>query len=195
MKVNQEAFKYQIPLQTADGTIRIRRILPWEEKEQMAQDYAAAAIVFDEEGGIAYEGYNAELIRSFLILRYYTDIDLKESDTPQGRYEVYDAVASYELWPQIVEVVAEDLAQVDRIACRIVDAAKCSFERKHALEHQIGKLLKGLLGTESLTETISKAEGLNSKLIEMLGILHRSPALYTGVPLARKAYPESNAEN
>jgi hypothetical protein len=68
-------------------------------------------------------------------LRYYTDIDLKGSDTPQGRYEVYDAVTSYELWPQIVEAVAEDLAQVDRIACRIVDAAKCSFERKHALEH------------------------------------------------------------
>ena len=36
MKVNQDAFKYQIPLQTADGTIRIRRILPWEEKDQMA---------------------------------------------------------------------------------------------------------------------------------------------------------------
>lgn len=33
-------------------------------------------MAFDEEAGIAYEGYNAELSRAFLILRYYTDLDL-----------------------------------------------------------------------------------------------------------------------
>ena len=109
-------------------------------------------MVCDEETGIAYAGYNAELTRAFLILRYYTDLEL--DDTPQGRCAAYDAIASRGLWPKIMGIVEDDLADVDGIAYKL--------------------------------ESIARAEGLNSKLIDMLGALRSSPAVRAGVPLARK---------
>ena len=51
-------------------------------------------MVFDEAAGVAYESYNAELIRAFLILVHYTDLDLSAYDTPEGRYAAQDAVAA-----------------------------------------------------------------------------------------------------
>ena len=72
-------------------------------------------MVFDEVAGVAYESYNAELIRAFLILVHYTDLDLSEYDTPEGRYAAQDAVASYGLWQKILDIVEQDVNNVDAI--------------------------------------------------------------------------------
>ena len=126
-------------------------------------------MVFDEESGIAYEGYNADLIRAFLILVHYTDLDLTDYDTPQGRYELYDMIASHGLWPEIMDIVDGDMADVDGICLKLQASARHNFERKRSLEYRFGKVFESLLGTENLAETVAKAEGLNSKLIDMLG--------------------------
>ena len=129
-------------------------------------------MAFDEEAGIAYEGYNAELSRAFLILRYYTDLDLTPYDTPQGRYEICDIIASHGLWPRIMEIVGEDISGVNAIIRRLEEAARRNFERKYSLE--------------SLVENIAKAESLNSRLIDMLGALRASPSVKAGVTLAKR---------
>lgn len=145
-------------------------------------------MVFDESG-IAYEGYNAELIRAFLILIHYTDLDLAEYDTPQGRYDVYDMIASHGLWKEIIEIMDEDMADVDAICVHLQSAARRSFERKHSLEYRAGKVYESLLGTEDLAGTVAKAEGLNSKLIDLFGLLQRqqTPVGPAGMRLAKKA--------
>lgn len=132
--------------------------------------------MFDEKLGLAFEGYNAELLRAFLILVHYTDLDISQYDNPQGRYDVYDAIASYGLWAQIMEIVDEDMADVDSIIHRLQRSAKANFERQHALSHKVGQVFESLLGTENLTETVEKAEGLNSALIDMLGALQKEKA-------------------
>ena len=51
------------------------------------------------------------------------------------------------------------------------------------------KTFQSLLGTEDVTETIARAEGLNSKLIDMLGALQReqaNPVKAGGLHLAKK---------
>ncbi len=47
-------------------------------------------MIFDEKNGVACEGYNAELIRAFLILVHYTDLNTAEYDTGEGRQTLYD---------------------------------------------------------------------------------------------------------
>ena len=138
-------------------------------------------MVFDEENGIAYEGYNAELIRAFLILTHYTDMDVSEFDTPQGRYDLYDIIASHGLWKEIMEIVDDDMADVDGIIFDLQNAARRSFERKHSLEYRAGKVFESLLGTENLAETLAKAEGLNSKLIDMMGAFGHKQAGNSGI--------------
>lgn len=125
-------------------------------------------MVFDEELGLAYEGYNAELIRAFLILVHYTDLDLTELDNPEGRYTAYDAIASHGLWNKIMAIVDEDMADVDNICMRLESSARRTFERRHSMDYRLGKTFASLLGTEDLMETVAKAEGLNTKLIDML---------------------------
>ena len=137
-------------------------------------------MVFDEAAGVAYESYNAEQIRAFLILVHYTDLDLAEYDTPEGRYAAQDAVASHGLWRKILDIVEQDVNNVDAIAARLRDSAKYCFERQHSLEYRLAKVFEALLGTEDLMETIAKAEDLNSKLIDMLGAVRKQPAPMAG---------------
>lgn len=68
------------------------------------------------------------------------------------------------------------------------NAARRNFERKHSLEYRAGKVFESLLGTENLAETLAKAEGLNSKLIDMMGAFQRqqAPVGLGGMRLARK---------
>lgn len=147
-------------------------------------------MIFDEKKGIAFEGYNADLIHAFLVLVHYTDLDTSAFDTAEGRQELFDIIATHGLWESIMEIVEDDLEDVDCISARLETSARRSFEHEHSLHFQVLKTFQSLLGTEDVTETIAKAEGLNSKLIDMLGTLQReqaNPVKAGGLQLAKKA--------
>ena len=147
-------------------------------------------MIFDEKKGIAFEGYNADLIHAFLVLVHYTDLDTSVFDTAQGRQELFDIIATHGLWESIMEIVEDDLEDVDCISARLETSARRSFEHEHSLHFQVLKTFQSLLGTEDVTETIAKAEGLNSRLIDMLGALQReqaNPVKAGGLQLAKKA--------
>ena len=147
-------------------------------------------MIFDEKKGIAFEGYNADLIHAFLVLVHYTDLDTSVFDTAQGRQELFDIIATHGLWESIMEIVEDDLEDVDCISARLETSARRSFEHEHSLHFQAMKTFQSLLGTEDVTETIAKAEGLNAKLIDMLGTLQReqaNPVKAGGLQLAKKA--------
>lgn len=146
-------------------------------------------MIFDEKKGIAFEGYNADLIHAFLVLVHYTDLDTSVFDTAQGRQELFDIIATHGLWESIMEIVEDDLEDVDCISARLETSARRSFEHEHSLHFQVLKTFQSLLGTEDVTETIAKAEGLNSRLIDMLSALQReqvNPVKAGGLQLARK---------
>ena len=141
-------------------------------------------MIFDEKIGIAFEGYNAKLIRAFLILVHYTDLDTTQFDTGEGRQTLYDILATHDMWPDIMGIVDEDMADVDNICMQLESSARRNFEHTHSLQYQVLKTI------QSITETIAKAESLNSKLIDMLGALQReqaSPVKAGGLQLAKKS--------
>ena len=108
----------------------------------------------------------------------------------EGRQELFDIIATHGLWESIMEIVEDDLEDVDCISARLETSARRSFEHEHSLHFQVLKTFQSLLGTEDVTETIAKAEGLNSKLIDMLGALQReqaNPVKAGGLQLAKKA--------
>ena len=145
-----------------------------------------ASTVFDEKRGIAYTGYNADLIRAFLILVHYTDLNTAEYDTPEGHYTLYDVIATHDLWPDILKIVQDDMTLVDMISMQLSTSARHGFEREHSLDYQTLKTFQSLLGTEDIAATIAKAEGLNTKLIELLGAVQKSPATVSPLQFAKK---------
>ena len=147
-------------------------------------------MIFDEKTGMAFEGYNAELIRAFLILVHYSNLDTTQYDTGEGRQELYDILATHDMWDDILGIVETDMEDVDNIIMRLETSARRNFEQTHSLQFQVLKTFQSLLGTEDATETIAKAESLNSKLIDMLGALQReqsSPVKAGGLQLAKKS--------
>ena len=147
-------------------------------------------MIFDEKIGIAFEGYNAELIRAFLILVHYTDLDTTPYDTGEGRQALYDILATHDMWPDIMGIVDEDIAEVDNICMRLESSARRNFEHTHSLQYQVLTTIQSILGTENVTETIAKAESLNGKLIDMLGALQReqiSPVKTGGLQMAKRS--------
>lgn len=189
MTADMSKFEYTYAL-TLDGEeFHVRPMIPYAEKEQMALDFISAIVIFDEKKGIAFEGYNADLIRAFMILVHYTDLDTASYDTVDGRQTLYDIIATHGLWPEIMSVIEDDLEDVDSITMRLEHSARRNFEQAHSLQYQVLKTFQSLLGTEDVTETIAKAEGLNGKLIDMLGALQReqaSPVKAGGLQLAKK---------
>ena len=146
-------------------------------------------MIFDEKIGIAFEGYNAELIRAFLVLVHYTDLDTTQYDTGEGRQTLYDILVTHDMWDDVMGIVEEDMADVDSICMRLESSARRNFEYTHSLQYQVLKTIQSILGTEDVTETISKAESLNSKLIDMLGALQREQTSHVkagGLQLAKK---------
>ena len=109
-------------------------------------------MIFDEKKGIAFEGYNADLIHAFLVLVHYTDLDTSAFDTAEGRQELFDIIATHGLWEGIMEVVEDDLEDVDCISARLETSARRSFEHEHSLHFQVLKTFQSLLGTEDVTE-------------------------------------------
>ena len=114
----------------------------------------------------------------------YTDLEIAEYDTPTGRPELCDMIASHGLWGKIMGIIEEDLKQVNGICDLLVYGARKTFEQKHSLEYRMNKVFASLLGTEDLAETIAKAEGLNSKLIDLFGMVRneeKKPGEGTGL--------------
>ena len=147
-------------------------------------------MIFDEKVGIAFEGYNAELIRAFLILVHYTDLDTTPYDTGEGRQTLYDILATHDMWADILGIVDEDIADVDNICMRLESSARRNFEHTHSLQYQMLKTVQSILGTEDVTETRAKAESLNGNLIDLLGALQHeqaSPVKAGGLQLAKKS--------
>ena len=79
-----------------------------------------------------------------------------------------------------MDIVDADMDDVDVIAYKLGSSARRSFEEKRSLSRMLMKTFGALLGTEDLTQTVAKAEALNSKLIDMLGAVQKQPVANTG---------------
>ena len=129
--------------------------------------------MFDEETGTVYEGYNKDLITLVHIVNRYTDIDVSNYDTPEGRYELYDILDSTGALERIHDIIDYDLDKVDEIYDAIVHGVKLTYERSHSLSHQIKQTLGSILGNEDIADTFAKALDVNAGLIDMMGAMKR----------------------
>lgn len=156
-----------------DIEIHFRRVLPRKAKTWMALDLAEAALVFDEDTGVVYEGYTYELVRVVLMMRYYTDFDMDLYEGEEGWYQLHDLLESHGVLDSLNEVLAPDMWEVEKIYRHIKDAAAATFEKEHSLAHKVMKSFGSLLGTDDLMTSIAHAGTINSSMIEMLGALQK----------------------
>lgn len=151
-----------------DKEVHYRRVLPRKAKTWMALDMAEMGLVFDEDAGLVYEGYTSELILVVLMVKYYTDLDVSAYEGEEGWYQLYDLLESHGVLDQLYLELAADLGLVKEVYRQIKKAATKTFEKKHSLDYLMSKSFGSLLGTEDIMTSVAQAEGVNTRMIDLL---------------------------
>ena len=129
---------------------------------------AAASFVINEEDKVCYESYKRLLIETFLLTKYYTNVDVSEYESEEGYKKLYDYLTFNELYDPIMEACRVDhWRHVDEIAWRLKDAATTSYEKKNSLGYKLEQTFGFLFTGEDLTDQIAAAEDVNGKMIDM----------------------------
>lgn len=163
-------------LTLGDMQIQYRRVLPYKAKTWMAIDMAERSLVFDEERGVAFEGYTHEAVTIACMMEYYTDLDMAAYADEEGMYALVDLLVSHGALDILWDELSEDLYHVRRIYEAIRASAIRSFEHGLTLDHLIRKSFGFLFTGEDITETLAKADGVNNTMVELLGAFMKQQA-------------------
>lgn len=142
--------------------------IPYADKRAFAEEQVSKTQVQDEQLGICYSSPAYHMIRKYLFIKYYTNIDVSTvADDETGYETVYDFADSYGLFDQeIMKACEADQDMVDSIAAGTDWALVKTFEAAHSL----GNMVKPLLNT-SVDTNNSETKELIEKLIDMKGAL------------------------
>ncbi len=177
-----------------DGVqVKVRNYLPYAEREEAAAEYAARAlIVADEENGIAYDSYRIDIEADYMMVKYYTNIDVDGIPTE----DVFDYAKRTGLLDKIKLVTNDDTYLTLAMGDKMVFAATTAIEKRGSLPYFIKNRMGYLLDAEKTAETLAQAEDLKEKMIDILGAVkerdmmksvQKKPAVIPGgVNLAKK---------
>lgn len=154
-----------------DGaTVYVKHCLPYEEKERFAIEWATLTFAVNEETSVVYIAYNQDLVKTFLTVKYYTNIDVSDYDKNDRWHEVYDYVLFNGLLDDINTVVQKDMDLIQSIYYRMYSVMDETERVANSLSHKIKKSFSSILTDEDITETLAKSEIINEKMIDMLGV-------------------------
>lgn len=116
---------------------------------------------------MCYRTYQQHLLDSYLIAKYYTNIDT-DGMTEEEYAKLFDYLVYNDLYAALMEAVEGDYMQfVYNIAYRLITAAMERFGKTNSLEYKVGKTFGFLFTGEDLTDQIANAENVTGKLIDM----------------------------
>lgn len=177
-----------------DGVqVKVRNYLPYAEREEAAAEYAARAlIVADEENGIVYDSYRIDIEWDYVMVKYYTNIDVDGVPTE----DVFDYAKRTGLLDKIKLVTVDDTYLTLAMGDKMVYAATTAVEKRGSLPYFIKNRMGYLLDAEKTADVLAQAEDLKEKMIDILGAVkehdamksaQKRPTVITGgVSLAKK---------
>lgn len=177
-----------------DGAqVKIRNYLPYAEREEAAAEYAARALVVaDEENGIVYDSYRIDIEWDYVMVKYYTNIDVDGIPTE----DMFDYAKRTGLLETIKEIAGEDVYLTLSIGDKMAYAVTTAIEKRGSLPYFIKNRMGYLLDAEKTAGVLAQAEDLKEKMIDILGTVkehdamksaQKRPTVITGgVNLAKK---------
>lgn len=148
--------------------------IPYTEKEELAQKLVLGTVICDPEG-IGYISYRYELIRMFLIVQYYTNIDTSDWDTEDGRANIFDYMTQYgDDYRNRYEKMCEDeefkadIGIVDEIFSRMASSIIMKHEHTSTLSYRIGVTFGSILGNNDIIKTQAESREVNESLIQLI---------------------------
>ena len=170
MKVNfdMEFEKTTKTIQDKNGNdVVIWNWIPYGEKEALVQELTGYILNADDDLGVCYEVLNYDLFYNYVIVKYYTNIDVEDIQDIDGFRKLYDycdknGFIGYD----IDDFLNDDLCTINRMIVRYKHTIMSLYEEQHSLSN----IVKKLLGTDFDANNAETRE-LIEKLIDMKGAL------------------------
>lgn len=161
VKINWNVdYNETVELTARDGEVfHVKKRIPFEQKISMADEYAVL-VVSQEPDGFAFETPFGDAMMNYLILKYYTDVELHEDDNIGW---IADYFIETELAAAIEEAVGDDLYAAKSMCWDAAHIAVESWRDAHSL--------KGVLSRYTDDETLAelaKTRELNDELIGLM---------------------------
>lgn len=148
--------------------VTVKHHIPIEEKNQMARDLIDATTFIDDEMKIVQKSYMEDVSALYLIIMYYTNIDLIDVVPTM----LYDWMTYHpDIWDQIRHIVNEDYKIVYRMYCVLKHGITQRYDKENSLSTAVMKTFGFMLNGEDITETLAKSSEISDKMIDVVGQL------------------------
>lgn len=159
-----------VKIDGANGmSIEVKKQIPYDEKESFSLQYALYRNVEDTENEIMYDNYKNLLIKTMLIAKYYTNINVAELKDESDWAMMFDVLTSNDLYGQMMSIVADDMVFVDAISESMLKSVREIYVRGNSLQFNLKKAFGFLFTGEDLTESIAKAAEVSNEVTELIG--------------------------
>ena len=141
--------------------------IPADEKEAFARELVEYTMGTNDELGVCYKMMIEDEVYTYLLIKYYTDIDVSEIQDADGFRKLYD----YAERSGLKDEMDSYISSTERcILYEMAGIYQDSIEKLYETEHSLGYTVKKLLSTDVDTNNKETRE-LIEKLIDMKGAL------------------------
>lgn len=148
--------------------------------EACALELADLTIISDPDG-VVYQAYTLPLVRHFLAVKYFTDMEVSDIPTIEEWEETFNKVEID--WCKIYEMGWE---RVEEIYYLIFESIKLKHEHTSSIAYKIGKALDGVL-TDDAVKTLAESREVNEKMIDLIKLAEIGKNAKAGDKLIRFA--------
>lgn len=153
-----------------DEIIHVRLRIPLEQKVEMATELGNMLAVPYEDIGFMSQSALYEVCLLYLIMKYYTDVDLEDVEARV----LFDWVVSCDANAKIRSMIYNDLVYVTDMTHRMMENLKAEYEKRNGLAHAIKTTFSFLFNGEDITETLAKSQAVSDQMIEVVGKLNEA---------------------
>lgn len=147
--------------------IRVKPRIPLDQKMQLASELVQMIAAEDEEAGIVTRSSLENVCELYLIIKYYTDVDLEDV----GVEQVYDWIIGYDAYGRIKDIVMGDYWEVTYMVDQMFDGVKETYQAQHSLAHAVKTSFGFLFDGRDITEVLAESRGVGDQMVEMIGRL------------------------
>ena len=145
----------------------------------MAERLVVSTVICDPVG-CAYLSYEFDLIRMFLIVEYYTNIDTSDWDTEEGQQALFDymtrsgdsLMSRYEKMCKS-DAFCRDMDIVDSIFYTMSESLKHKHEYTSTLSYRFGKAFESILTDKDIAKALAENNEVSEKMFELFAAYNK----------------------
>lgn len=140
-------------------SFNVYKAIPYEKKIEFVNEYVLSAVILEPDG-FAYKNPFSDVGFNYLVLKYYTDIELNEEGDNRGW--IHDFCISSGVYEAIEAICSEDLDITDKFGVNMIDMMIESWKFKHSLTSTVTNLL-----SEDTIKQLAKSDTIQDEVRKM----------------------------